>query len=309
MIIRPFNKTSDKTGLIEVYDKSVKVIRPGARMNEEIFNNVVLTVEDQTDLSKDCLVVEDKKGKLIGFAGLFKSSERDSWNLIYHTLPKYHKSKLLVELFKSLLKIIKAQTHPKIIFEITKHNYIDSPLQAMIMEMGLEPVHFHFRMQLDDIKEVPKSIIPNNITFQNEKELIDYASYISVLNDAFKDHFEFRPFTEEKYKSVRRAAEKQFNYLNCLAYDGNELIGVCTVAINPKTKHLGRVAILGVLQKYHHLGIGSALLDMGIQSLNENGCKTIDLGVEAKNEKALSLYKKFGFHEVESRTEITFAIE
>ena len=64
-----------------------------------------------------------------------------------------------------------------------------------------------------------------------------------------------------------------------------------------------------MLHSYHRRGIGSALLGMGVHSLIENGCKTIELGVEVKNEKALSLYKKFGFCEVESQTEIVFAIK
>jgi ribosomal protein S18 acetylase RimI-like enzyme len=102
---------------------------------------------------------------------------------------------------------------------------------------------------------------------------------------------------------------KQMNHLEWLAFDGKKLIGICSVVINPELKTVGKIDNLAVLRKYHHRGIGRALLGFGIQSLIEKGCKTIELGVDADNEKALSLYKKFGFHEVESRTNFVYAIE
>ena len=66
--------------------------------------------------------------------------------------------------------------------------------------------------------------------------------------------------------------------------------------LNPEKDQSGLIANFGVLPSHQHRKIGSTLLATGIETLRKKGCKTIKLGVETKNEKALSLYKKFGFY-------------
>jgi len=276
-------------------------------LNEEFFDEIFKVENNLTDLSQDCLVVEDHKREIIGFSCLLKSSKRNSWQMIFHIIPEHYGSKFSVELFESILEIANKQNAPQIIFRLSKHIILYSPLQTKFKEMGLEPVSFGFMLRLDDFKLLPDINNPTNITFQSQKKVTDFASYVLVLNDAFRNNLEFRPSTEEEFKSSRRVIEKHYDVENWLAYDKKKLVGVCFSSIDPKTKHSGFVDVLGVFHKYHHRGIGSSLLNMGIHSLIEKGCKTIELVVEVNNEKALSLYTKFGFYEV--RTVITYAIE
>jgi len=277
-------------------------------INEEQLD-VYLTMEgDQTDPSRDWLIAEDNKGQIIGFACLLKSSKRDSWWMEVKVIPEYHKSKLSVNLFESLLDLVNKPKAPQILFSVRKYIFVDSPLQVKIKEMGIKTVHFHFWMRLDEIDSLPKLIIPSDINFQKQKDITDFASYVSVINDAFSKHFDFRPYTEDEFKQLIQAEWKELDDEHWLVIYGNKLVGLCSVIINPELNNLGIVDNLGVIHSYHHRGIGSSLLSFGVQSLIEKGCKTIELGVEANNEKALSLYKKFGFYEVESRTNIIYAI-
>jgi len=276
-------------------------------LNEELFDDIFKVEYDLTDPSQDCLVVEDHKREIIAFSCLLKSSKRNSWQMILKIIPEHYGSKFSVELFESILDIANKQNAPQIIFRLSKHIILNSPLQTKFKEMGLKPVSFGYSLRLEDFKLLPEINNPTNITFQSQKKVTDFASYVLVLNDAFKNSFEFRPSTEEEFKSSRRVMEKHYDVENWLAHDEKKLVGVCFSSIDPKTKHSGFVDVLGVLHKYHHRGIGSSLLNMGIHSLIEKRCKTIELLVEANNEKALSLYKKFGFYEV--RTVITYSIE
>ena len=57
----------------------------------------------------------------------------------------------------------------------------------------------------------------------------------------------------------------------------------------------GWVGILGVCRPHRGLGLGKALLAEGMRWVLEQGMDTIYLGVFAENEKALDLYKSFGF--------------
>ncbi|MCK4381225.1 MAG: GNAT family N-acetyltransferase [Candidatus Lokiarchaeota archaeon] len=309
MLIRPFNVNTDKTKIIEVWNKVLKDMNPAWAINEEELDTVLVMEGDQTELSRDCLIAEDNKREINGFAFLLKSSKRDSWWLNIKVLPPHFKLNLLVNLFESILDQVNKQNAPQIRFTIQQYIFINSPLQIKFEEMGLKPVHYDFWMRMGDIDSHWKPNVPTGIKFQKQNELNDYDSYVEIINDAFSEHFDFRPYTEEEFKSIHKVSWKEYDVEYWFALEGNNPVGICHICINPEVKHVGTINTLGVLHSYHHNGIGSSLLGLGIQSLIEKGCTTIELGVEAKNEKALGLYKKFGFYEVESRTQITYTIK
>ncbi|GAG10666.1 unnamed protein product, partial [marine sediment metagenome] len=109
MLIKPFNVNTDKTRIIGVWNKVLKDINPGWAINEEEFDAALAVEGDQTDLSRDCLIAEDNKGEINGFACLFKSSKRGSWWLNIKVLPPHFKSNLLVNLFESILNVANKQ--------------------------------------------------------------------------------------------------------------------------------------------------------------------------------------------------------
>ena len=57
----------------------------------------------------------------------------------------------------------------------------------------------------------------------------------------------------------------------------------------------GDVALVGVLPEYRGLGLGRALLRWGVYELRSRGAREITLSVEARNERAMSLYRQEGF--------------
>jgi len=224
-------------------------------------------------------------------------------------LPEFSKTERMAELFNSALNLAKEQDAPELRFITFKYLFEDTPLQNEIKKMGLEPVNYGFWMRLDDLSSQPPLKVPNNIKIQKEKVLNDISSYVAVRNDAFSKHFDFRPTTEEELKTVLEGIFKDYDKEHWLAYDDDKLVGICSSTINPELKHIGTITTLGLLHEYHRRGIGSSLLGHGVHSLIEKGCKQIELGVEAKNEKALNLYKKYGFNQVESRTFIVYTIK
>ncbi|MFX0006789.1 MAG: GNAT family N-acetyltransferase [Promethearchaeota archaeon] len=308
MKIRPY-KDSDKLCVVSVLNEVYKDINPTLIINEEVFDSDMKVDGDQTILSRDYIVAEDESGEIVGFAGLYKSSKRDYWGLDLFMLPKFFKSKRMVELFHSALILAKKQDAPELRFIRIKYTFEDTPLHDEIKKMGLEPVNYGFWMRLDDFSSQPQLKIPSNIKIQKEKVLNDISSYVAVRNDAFSKHFDFRALTEEELKEVLEGIWKDYNQEHWFAYDGDKLVGICSSIINPEIKHIGIINNLGVLHEYHHRKIGSSLLGHGIHSLIKKGCKQIELGVEGKNEKALNLYKKYGFNQVESRTIIVYTIK
>ena len=290
-------------------NKVYKDINPTWLITEEIFDSELAILGDQCILSRDYIVGEDSKGDIIGFAGLFKSSKRDFWYLDLYMLPEYFKSELMVELFDSILSLAEEQDAPDLQFTTFKYTFKGTPLHNKIKKMGLKPVNHGFWMRLDDLSSQPQLFTPTNIILQKQEVVNDLDSYITVRNDAFSKHFNFRPITEEELTSLLEVNWKDFEQEHWFAFDDKKLVGICSSVINPDLKDIGTIETLGVLHAYHHRGIGSTLLGHGINSLIEKGCSIIELGVEAKNEKALGLYRKYGFNQVESRTFITYMIK
>jgi ribosomal protein S18 acetylase RimI-like enzyme len=57
----------------------------------------------------------------------------------------------------------------------------------------------------------------------------------------------------------------------------------------------GEIRVLGRRPEYRGQGLGPRLLAEGLRVLAEAGARDIDLSVEAANERALDLYRRFGF--------------
>ena len=76
----------------------------------------------------------------------------------------------------------------------------------------------------------------------------------------------------------------------------NKIVGICSIeGINKiRIKHRVDLAIT-VLKNYWGNGIGVALINYTIDYCKMNSIKKIELTVRVDNERALKLYKKFGF--------------
>ena len=58
---------------------------------------------------------------------------------------------------------------------------------------------------------------------------------------------------------------------------------------------------INVLDEYQNIGIASKLMDFMFNDLKTNGVKDITLEVKVTNDKAINLYKKYGFEDVSIR--------
>ena len=76
----------------------------------------------------------------------------------------------------------------------------------------------------------------------------------------------------------------------------NKIVGICSIeGINKiRIKHRVDMAIT-VLKNYWGNKIGEKLIDYAIDYCKSNSIKKIELTVRIDNERALKLYKKFGF--------------
>ena len=85
-----------------------------------------------------------------------------------------------------------------------------------------------------------------------------------------------------------------------VAYDEGELIGTGVVSVisgRPRFAHRRELAI-SVRKDYWGKGIGTGIMNVLMDFCKKTEAKVIELEVRSDNEKAIALYKKFGFEKI-----------
>lgn len=100
--------------------------------------------------------------------------------------------------------------------------------------------------------------------------------------------------------------EREARFINRFIKNGDEIMLVATdgelIVANgviereriPRLSHRARLT-LTVLRDYWGRGIGTALMEQMLDFCRESGAKLVYLECRADNERAVGLYKKFGF--------------
>jgi ribosomal protein S18 acetylase RimI-like enzyme len=85
-----------------------------------------------------------------------------------------------------------------------------------------------------------------------------------------------------------------------VAFDEGELVGTGAVsAISGKNRFAHRRDIaISVRKDYWGKGIGSGLMNLLLDFCKKTGAESVELEVRSDNERAISLYKKFGFEKI-----------
>ena len=105
--------------------------------------------------------------------------------------------------------------------------------------------------------------------------------------------------SEEKEARFINRFYNSENDIMLIACDGDTVVGNAIVERNrvERYKHRAEISIT-VLKDYWGLKIGSTLMEMMIDFTKKSGIEILYLEVRADNERAISLYRKFGFEKI-----------
>ncbi len=106
-----------------------------------------------------------------------------------------------------------------------------------------------------------------------------------------------RQFTVEREAEILRALPANPNLQWYVAQYGGRLVGNCSALVpapGERFRHRGAVAF-SVLREFWGLGIGGRLMETCLAWCRAHGCEQVELDVVAHNERALRMYKSFGF--------------
>lgn len=117
----------------------------------------------------------------------------------------------------------------------------------------------------------------------------DGLSYKKIIHDAFGDEVEENTLIQ---------GLKDPSIIIYILEKDNKAIGSATVQLK-KELSLAYIYDIAILKEYRGQGLGSYLLQSCIKGLKEKNIDIASLSVTGDNERALELYKKIGFKEVD----------
>jgi len=130
-----------------------------------------------------------------------------------------------------------------------------------------------------------------------------------LVDEAFSEHFDFRPSTLEEWKhwSEHPDFDRKGWFFALLAGDPAGHVG--TWIDSKFVKHTGIkrgwIDTIGVLKPHRRKGIGTSLILRGMRYLRSRGMTEVELGVDDLNEtEAIKLYEKVGFKVI--RKDLTY---
>jgi len=125
---------------------------------------------------------------------------------------------------------------------------------------------------------------------------------VAIENEAFKEHFNYRPFTLPELEfMVRNSAEEGSVAHVSLARIGGTSVGYLWYGFDPKgiahlKKNRGGLWDIGVLKPWRNRGIAKALMLAGMRHLKSDGMDEVRLYVDDTNVTgAHRLYERLGF--------------
>lgn len=141
------------------------------------------------------------------------------------------------------------------------------------------------------------------IRYPQEKDAREMCSYINTISKE-KTHIAWQGeetslVDEEKYlkDQLEKISKKQVVQL--LLYANGELSGISSIDMRSKIKsHIGGFGIT-ITKKYRGKGLGKLLMKLILEESTKRmaGLKIVTLAVFAENERAIRMYKNFGFEE------------
>jgi len=137
-----------------------------------------------------------------------------------------------------------------------------------------------------------------NASVEDAEELLEYLDRVHRQTDYLKRKLEELNLTLEDEKDYIKEMNERDDRFFIVAREDDKIVGALTFISSPyeRYKHQGDLS-MSVDKSHWGRGIGSSLIKFLIDWGENNGLKRIELRVDINNDRAINLYRKFGFRE------------
>jgi mycothiol synthase len=177
---------------------------------------------------------------------------------------------------------------------------------AILTAAGLIPIRWSFVMRRPTLDDIPAAPLPGDLELR-PVEPDHHRAIILADDEAFRDHWEPRDFTESSFRALFEHADLSTE-LWVVAWDGAEVAGSVQTWIWPEENERigvrrGWLESISVRRPWRRRGVARAMTAEALRRLKAAGMDEAMLGVDAANATgALTLYLGLGF-EVDHRSQ------
>lgn len=148
------------------------------------------------------------------------------------------------------------------------------------------------------LKNGKKAVIRNG-EFSDGAAVYENFNQTHAETDYMLSYPDENSFNAEQEADFLKEKTDSDNEIEIVAVVDGEIVGSAGIeAIGAKYKVRHRADLgIGISKDYWGLGLGKALMNACIECAKEAGYTQLELNVVAENERAIALYKTFGFKE------------
>ena len=147
---------------------------------------------------------------------------------------------------------------------------------------------------------MPMNIIYREAEPSDAGKFLEYCKRVGAESDNLTFGAEGLPFTISQTADYIRKFAGNPEGAMILVFDEGELVGsgaVSSVSGRTRFAHRKELAIT-VRKDYWGKGIGTELMNLLVDFCKKSGTEVLELQVRSDNERAIGLYKKFGFEKI-----------
>jgi len=257
--------------------------------------DLIESVGQPNDSSKDNLFIAERSGEIVGYAEIRPELNIGRAVLRWLVHPMHRRRGLAVKLVDRAI----SRTRELDIMTIHANISQDSLMaKRFLTNMGFTFVRRFLELRLDlsetDLPEISK-IAPRCRSLQPSEE----GRLSQLQNRSFTGSWGFNPNTIEEI--IHRISLPNSSPDDIfLTFDSDKPVGYCWTRIEfwknkAPGEGTGRIYMLGVDPDYRGEGLGRQLLLVGLSYLKSKGLRVGELTVDSENKIAGALYKSVGF--------------
>jgi mycothiol synthase len=137
----------------------------------------------------------------------------------------------------------------------------------------------------------------------------DEEVWLKILNAAYKEYEDFRPYTIEDMEKFEKSPNFDATGMFIAEWNG-EPVGCVNAFVDKKREEKkGFIRTLGVIPEFRRRGIGKALVEKAIESLKERGMECAESWTEADRVACKSLFESTGFQLIRVFSNMRMSLE
>ncbi len=297
--IRPFMKGKDEEAYMRIYN----VAFADYDDVRSVTLDEVVTIENAPSWNLDGLLMAEWNGKLAGMIHPYIDKNREEKKGFIQSLavlPEFRRMGIAKHLVSKAIEILRAK------------GMSVAQAWAWTDRVGCVRIYESFGFKLVRVTQLMKANLDGNFSEAEEnREVIvremaiaddeEIALITRLDNEAFKEHFNYRPVTVEEIKyMLLEMPWYQHKKAWCALVEGEPVgyvIGGIDVGLNAE-KHVryGWVLDIGVLKPHRRKRVGLTLIQKAMRDLKSMGMDTALLYVDETNPTgAMKLYERVGF--------------